>query len=152
VATTGPILFYDGVCTFCNRAVQFVLRHDRRGGIRFAALQSPLAAEVLGRHGRDPADLDTMYLLLDPGTPREWLAEKSDAVLAVLRELGGPWALLAGLRMLPRGLRDRAYTAFVRNRYRWFGRYDACPMPPPEQRRRFADLSEDAPELRAGSG
>ena len=149
----GPILFYDGVCGFCNRAVRFVLRHDRAGRIRFAALQSRFAAEVLGRHGRDSAELDTMYLLLDPGTPRERLAGSSDGLVALLRELGGAWAWLAWVRLLPRGLRDRAYDVVVRNRYRWFGRYDACPIPPPELRQRFADLSQDdAPHPQVGAG
>src|SRR5262245_25299791 len=115
---TGPILFYDGVCGFCNGAVRFVLRHDRRGQIRFAELQGPFAAAVLRRHGRDPSHLDTMYLLLDPGSENERLVGKTDCAVAVLRELGGPWAWLALLARLPRGLRDRAYDGFVRNRYR----------------------------------
>jgi predicted DCC family thiol-disulfide oxidoreductase YuxK len=123
--------------------VRFVLRHDRGGRFRFAALQSRFATQTLARHTRDPLDLDTMYLLLDAGTPNERLLNKSDGILGVLRELGGFWRLLALARVLPLALRNRAYDFLARNRYRWFGIYDACPIPPPEVRQRFADLSED---------
>lgn len=132
-----PILFYDGVCGFCDSAVRTILRHDRAGRFRFAALQSDFAARTLARFGRDPNDLDTMYLLLAAETPAEQLVARSDAGLAVARELGGWWRLLGVLRLVPRGLRDRAYAYFVRNRYRWFGRYDECPLPPPGVRERF---------------
>jgi predicted DCC family thiol-disulfide oxidoreductase YuxK len=127
--------------------VRFVLRHDRRGRFRFAALQSRFAAEALARHTRDPRRLDTMYLLLDTGTPNERLLGKSDGLLAVLRELGGFWRVLALARVLPLALRDRGYDVLARNRYRWFGRYDACPIPPPDVRQRFAARSEDEQEI-----
>jgi len=47
--------------------------------------------------------------------------------------------VLGVLRWLPRRLRDRAYRALARNRYRWFGRYDTCFLPTPEQAARFLD-------------
>src|SRR5258707_7941734 len=111
---THAILFYDGVCGLCDRAVQFVLRHDTKGRFRFAAVQSDYARPVLVRYGRDPRDLDTMYLLLSPGTPHEQLLAKSDAILAILRQLDGAWRLLAAARVLPRTLRDRAYDSISR--------------------------------------
>ena len=138
----SAILLYDGVCGLCSRAVQFVLRHDTAGRFRFAALQSDYAQRVLARHGRDARGLDTMGLLLDPETPRERLLVKSDGILAVLRELGGAWRLLAAARVLPRGLRDRAYGVVARHRYRWFGRFDQCRLPRPEERARFIDVDE----------
>jgi predicted DCC family thiol-disulfide oxidoreductase YuxK len=136
---SGPILFYDGVCGLCDRTVQFVLRHDRAGRFRFATLQSGVARAILTRHGRDARDLDTMYLVLDADTPGERLLCKSDGILAVLRELGGSWRLLAAAQLVPRGLRDWAYDWVARNRYRWFGRYDHCALPRPEVRERFLD-------------
>jgi len=143
---TGPILLYDGVCGLCHRSVQFVLRHDAAGRFRFAALQSAFAAGILSRYGRDPRDLDTVYLLLDEGGANERLLCRSDAILAVLRELGGPWALLATARVLPRTLRDRAYAFLARRRYRWFGRSDQCLLPRAEVRSRFLDA--DSPSER----
>ena len=151
----GPILFYDGVCGLCDRTVQFVLRHDHRRRFRFAALQSEPAREILARYRRDPSGLDTMYLLLDAGTPTERLLDRSDGILAVLDQLGGLWRLLAAARVLPRFLRDRAYGAVARNRYQWFGRHDHCVLPPADVRARFLDggeLGQPTGERSAGPG
>jgi predicted DCC family thiol-disulfide oxidoreductase YuxK len=67
---------------------------------------------------------------------RAWT--RSAAALAIARHLGGTWAVLAAVgRIVPAGLRDALYNAVARIRYRVFGRYDACPLPPPEDRARF---------------
>jgi predicted DCC family thiol-disulfide oxidoreductase YuxK len=137
----GPIILYDGVCGLCHRLNRFVLARDAAARFRFAALQSPFAAEILTRHGRDPRDLDTVYLVLGLGRPDERLLRKSDAVLWILRELGWPWRMTAALCVLPRTLRDLGYDLVARTRYRLFGRYDACPLPEPRHRARFLDHS-----------
>jgi predicted DCC family thiol-disulfide oxidoreductase YuxK len=133
--SSHPVVFYDGVCGLCDRSVQFILRHDRAGLFRFATLQSEFARRILEQHGRDPGDLDTMYMLHD-----QQLLANSVAVLGVLRGLGGAWAALSSiLGVLPRAVRDRVYAVIVRNRYRWFGRADQCIVPAPETRDRFLD-------------
>jgi predicted DCC family thiol-disulfide oxidoreductase YuxK len=137
----GPIILYDGVCGLCHRLNRFVLARDPAGRFRFAALQSAPAREILARHGRDPLDLDTLYLVLGHGRPDERLLGKSDAALWILRELGGVWRAAAMLRVLPRWLRDPAYDVVARTRYRLFGRYEACPLPDPRHRARFLDPS-----------
>ena len=140
-AADGPIILYDGVCGLCNRLNRFVLARDRAGRFRFAALQSALAGEILARHGRDPRDLDTLYLVLAHGRPEERLLRKSDAALWILRALGGPWRAAGALRVVPRRLRDLGYDLVARTRYRLFGRYDSCPLPEPRHRARFLDQS-----------
>lgn len=147
----GPILFYDGVCGLCDRTVQFVLRHDHRRRFRFAALQSGRARQVLAGYGLDLSKLDTMYLLLDAGTAAERLLDRSEGILAVLDQLGGIWRLLAAARVVPRFLRDRAYEVVARNRYRWFGRYDHCVLPPSDVRARFLDAGEAGERVRERS-
>jgi predicted DCC family thiol-disulfide oxidoreductase YuxK len=137
----APIILYDGVCGLCHRLNRFVLARDAAGRFRFAALQSPLAGEILARHGRDPRDLDTLYLVLGHGQADERLLRKSDAALWILRELGGPWRAAPALRVVPRRLRDLGYDLVARSRYRVFGRYDTCPLPDPRHRGRFLDQS-----------
>src|SRR5262249_51367927 len=137
----APIILYDGVCGLCNRLNRFVLARDPVGHFRFAALQSALAGEILVRHGRDPRDLDTLYLVLAPGQPEERLLRKSDAALWILCELGGGWRLTAALRVVPRPIRDLGYDLVARTRYRLFGRYDTCPAPDSRHRARFLDGS-----------
>jgi predicted DCC family thiol-disulfide oxidoreductase YuxK len=127
------ILFYDGVCGLCDRLVQFVLKRDRRRRFDFATLQGPFAAETLARFGRDATDLDTVYVLTSDGR----LLDRGRAVLFALGELGPPWSVLALFRVLPRRVIDWFYMRVAKNRYRIFGRLDACRVPSPDERARF---------------
>jgi len=134
----GPVLLYDGVCGFCNHAVQLVLKHDRRGAMRFAAIQSDYARGVIERHP-ELRGLDTVVLVEGAGGRGERVYVRSAAALGVARYLGGFWRLFLAARLLPASLRDFLYDQFARRRYRWFGKYDACMLPPPEARSRFLD-------------
>ena len=137
-SSDGPVLLYDGVCGFCNHVVQFVLDHDRRGTMRFAAIQSDYARGVVERHP-ELRGLDTVVLLEGAGGGGERVSVRSAAALGVARYLGGFWKLLLAARILPAPLRDYLYDQFARRRYKWFGKYDACMLPPPEVRSRFLD-------------
>jgi predicted DCC family thiol-disulfide oxidoreductase YuxK len=131
------ILLYDGVCGLCNEWVQFTLVRDSQGKFRFAPLQGETAARILERHGKDPRELDTVYLVLAPDTAEEQLLTKARAILTVLHHLGGGWRLISWLRVLPRPLLDFGYDLVARNRYRLFGRKESCPLPDPAQAPRF---------------
>ena len=133
------LVLYDGVCGLCNRLVQFILRRDRAGQFRFAALQSAFAAELLRGHGRPAEDLDTVYVFARYGESDQRLLAKGRAILFVLGRLGGLWRLAPILGVLPRPILDFAYDRIARRRYRWFGRLDACPLPAPGTRERFLD-------------
>ena len=75
------IIFYDGVCGLCNRLVQFLLKHDKDGRLRFASLQSEFAAKVLGRHNINAKDLDTINVVENYDQPGERVVQRSDAIL-----------------------------------------------------------------------
>ena len=135
----GPVLLYDGLCGFCDSTVQFILRHDRRGTLRFATLQGDFAREVTSRHP-ELAGVDSLVLVEpDAATGQEKVYVRSEGALHVARYLGGAWHLARVVAIVPRFLRDWGYDAFARIRYRVFGRYDSCPIPTPEQRARFID-------------
>ena len=141
MAGSNPIILYDGVCGLCNRMVQFFLKHDKDGRLRFASLQSEFARRVLGRHGFDPKDLDTVHLVENYDQPDERVLQRSDAVLRAARELGGLWGTsLSMAKVVPRAVRDLAYRFVATNRYRVFGKYDTCMLPEPHQRSRFLDV------------
>ena len=135
--TAAPdIILFDGVCNLCNGFVQFVIRHDRLGRFRFAALQSEAARTLLASVGIAPETLSAepeSVLLVRGGR----LYSHSTAVLHIARGLGGVWQL-AGLGwVLPQFLRDALYRFVARNRYRWFGRQESCMLPTPELKARF---------------
>jgi predicted DCC family thiol-disulfide oxidoreductase YuxK len=134
----GPVLLYDGLCGFCDGTVQFILRHDRRGTLKFATLQGDFARDVIARHP-ELAGVDSLVLVERDSSGQERVHVRSDGALHVARYLGGAWHLARAAAIVPRFLRDLAYDGFARIRYRVFGRYDACPIPSPEQRARFID-------------
>ena len=141
MAGSNPIILYDGVCGLCNSLVQFLLKRDREGRLRFASLQSDFAANVLRRHGFDPKDLDTMHLVENYDQPGERILQRSNAILRAGRELGGFWSALAVAgKIVPRPLRDLFYGLVARSRYRVFGKYETCMLPDPNQRSRFLDV------------
>lgn len=128
----GPIVVFDGVCALCSGWVRFLLRHDRRAGFRFAAMQDTVGHDLLVAHGIDPDD-PVSFLLVDGDAA--W--HDSDGVIEVLRRLGGVWRIAGVARIVPRALRDSAYRLLARNRYRMFGRREACMVPPAGTRERF---------------
>ena len=136
---SNPIILYDGVCGLCNRLVQFVLTHDKHDYFRFAALQSELASTTLQRHNRDAQDLDTVYVVVEYGEPAESLLARSDAILFLLKHLGGIWKLAAIGKVLPLPVRDGIYKLVARNRYQVFGKSESCMLPDPNQRAKFLD-------------
>jgi predicted DCC family thiol-disulfide oxidoreductase YuxK len=134
--TVPPVLLYDGVCGFCNWAVGTVLRFDRGGKLRFAALDSDFARAIVGRHP-EIEGVDSVVFVDEPGAPGERVAVRSEAALRVVDYLGGRWKLFSAARLMPAPLRDRLYDGFAHIRYRAFGKYDSCPLPPPDVRARF---------------
>lgn len=128
----GAVIVFDGVCVLCNGWVDFLLRHDRDGRYRFAAMQTVSGRELLAAHGLDPDD-PVSFLLVDGD--RAWT--DTDAIVRVLQGLGGAWRLAGVMRMVPRFVRDPLYRHAARNRYRWFGRNEQCLVPTPQQASRF---------------
>lgn len=136
----APVLLYDGVCGFCNKTVQMILDHDRRGTMRFAALQSDYGRGVVGRHA-ELRGVDSVVFVENSSDGAERVYTRSDAALRVLKYLGGAWKLLLlAARAVPKPARDFFYDLFARNRYRLFGKYESCMLPPPEVRSRFLDV------------
>jgi predicted DCC family thiol-disulfide oxidoreductase YuxK len=84
-----------------------------------------------------PADTDIIAFIVDPGTGRQKTHLRSDAMLRLLDHIGGFWRVVSWLRIVPRPLHDSIYGAVAKRRYRWFGRFDICRIPPAEFRDRF---------------
>ena len=132
------LVLYDGVCGLCNRFVRFILVRDGAARFHFAAAQGDLAAGLLTARGLAPGNLEAMCVIVRRGTPDEQLLSRGRAAHFILNELGGVWGVLArGAGRLPDVILNTSYRLVASNRYRIWGRYDACPIPPPEWRDRF---------------
>ena len=127
-----PIVLFDGVCNLCSGSVQLILKRDPEARFRFASLQSEAGRSLMLEHGLDPDALSSVVLIEDG---RAW--QESSAALRIARHLPGAWKLLRVFTVVPRPLRDAVYRLIARNRYRWFGKTEACWLPTPELRARF---------------
>ena len=132
IATERPILFFDGVCNFCNSTVNFIIRHDKKELFLFAALQSDKGRELL-RHIKHNEALPQSVILSYKGN----IYEKSDAVLQTARLLGGAWTFILAGYILPQFMRDGIYDFIAKRRYRWFGKRETCMVPSSSVRARF---------------
>lgn len=125
------MIFFDGVCGGCNRFVDFVMWADVRREILFSPVQGETAAEFSLYQNEPPRDWNIAY------ADEEGVYEGADAVLLVLRRLGGLWTLPALLIYVPRPVKDCFYGIVSRNRYSIFGRRETCRVPSFEERERF---------------
>jgi predicted DCC family thiol-disulfide oxidoreductase YuxK len=117
------VILYDGVCVFCSRWIRFVATRDTARRFRFTAIQSPYGARLAQALDIDTHDPDTNAVI--HGGVAHF---KSDGALTVLSQLPG-WGWAGGLRAIPKPLRDTVYNLVARNRYRIFGKYEACFVP-----------------------
>ena len=128
------IVIFDGVCNFCNGAVNFIIHRDPLEKFRFTPMQSRAGQSLLQAHGIQDLCDDTFVLI-----EGESVKLRTDAALAIAAELNWPWPVFAVLRYLPKEFRDYFYRAFARRRYCLFGKLDVCMEPTLTMRRRFLD-------------
>jgi predicted DCC family thiol-disulfide oxidoreductase YuxK len=126
------IVLFDGVCNFCNSSIQFIIRHDPKGIFKYAALQSDYAKKLVGdRISPEPESV----ILYEDGK----VYDRTTAALKIARHLNGLWPLLYIFIVIPAFLRDPIYKLIAKNRYKWFGKQEACMVPSKEIRDRFLD-------------
>jgi predicted DCC family thiol-disulfide oxidoreductase YuxK len=128
-----PVIFFDDVCIMCNTFVNLLLRVDRSQQFLFAPLHGETASKLLPPLPDDPTKWLMIYV------DERGIHDQSDASLEVCRRLGGFWWFLSLARFIPRAIRNPIYRVIARNRYRWFGKRDACRIPSPEERARFLE-------------
>jgi predicted DCC family thiol-disulfide oxidoreductase YuxK len=127
-----PLILFDGVCNLCNGSVQFVIKHDKESKFLFTSLQSEKGQEILKHLGMKTDNFDT-FILLDKGK----IYTKSSGVLKEADILGGWFKIFTIFYLVPAFVRDLFYSFVARNRYRFFGKQDACMIPTPELKARF---------------
>jgi predicted DCC family thiol-disulfide oxidoreductase YuxK len=128
------IVFFDGVCNFCNGSINFVLVRDEKNKFLFAPLQSKAGQEFLTSHQLNAQEFDSVIVFTEGK-----LFKKSAAALQITSHLGFPWTMLSVFKILPVFIRDFFYDFIARNRYRFFGKRDACMIPTREVRAKFLE-------------
>lgn len=132
MTSNRPTILFDGFCNLCNGAVNFVIDRDMRQQFCFASLQSEVGKRLLAQHQLPEAYLRSLVLI-----ERQKAYIKSAAALRIARRLGGLWPLCYVFIVFPPAIRDYLYTIVAKNRYRWFGKSEACRYPTEAERARF---------------
>jgi predicted DCC family thiol-disulfide oxidoreductase YuxK len=129
------IVFFDGNCGLCHRAVRFLLSADREGrAFVFAPLFGETFAQEVPETERASIP-DSLVLKTREGR----FFVRSDAVLYAMNRLGGVYRWLSVLgRVVPRAVRDFFYDGVAKLRHKLFARPESvCPLVPRELRSRF---------------
>ena len=126
------IVFFDGVCNLCQGSVRYLIKHDKKGVLKFASLQGNYAKDFVNE-----TEIQSMQSILF--FDGKMLYKKSTAVLKLSRLLGGWHQMLLLGYILPRFFRDWLYNIVAKNRYRWFGKKDQCMLPSKGFENRFLD-------------
>ena len=114
------VIFYDGECPLCHRAVRFVLAADRKKQFYFAPLKGETAKKELSELRLENPDLDTLVLLQNYQSGDKKIEIEGRGALRILWLLGGKYALVGWLSFLPSVLFDAVYRLIARYRFHLF--------------------------------
>lgn len=114
--------------------MQFIIKHDKKKLFRFASLQSPFGQAVMQQFGLPLNQLNSFILLQN-----NHIFTRSTGALKVARRLNGIISWLYVFIIVPPFIRNLVYSFIARNRYRWFGKKNACWLPTPALRELFWD-------------
>jgi predicted DCC family thiol-disulfide oxidoreductase YuxK len=126
------IVFFDGYCILCNRAIDFLLRKDKKQRLKYASLQSDLSRTFLLQINKQALKEDTVIFY-----HQGQILFRSEAVLKIAGLLGFPYSALIIFKIIPVTWRDHIYNYIARNRFSWFGKNDTCRVPDENTRDRI---------------
>ncbi len=129
------LILFDGVCNLCNNAINYVIKHDKKSMFMFAPLQSETGKKIIDKFKIDTDKMDSILLY----SPKKGLSYKSTAALKIASYLGFPLNLLPVFYIIPGSIRNWVYDFIAKNRYKWFGKKDACMIPTKELRAKFIE-------------
>ena len=127
-----PIILFDGVCNFCNRTINIILKYDKVAYFQFAASQSNAAMGIMQAFGLEENAIASVILI-----DQEKVYTKTDAVIQIAKHLSGWPKLFRLLKFIPKPMRDFAYDLIAKNRYALFGKMEKCRIPDASMRHRF---------------
>jgi predicted DCC family thiol-disulfide oxidoreductase YuxK len=117
------ILFVDGYCNLCNGLVRFLLKIDRNEILYFTPIDSNFSKTLLSSKNINFNSPESVYLLKN-----NTLYDKSMAIIEISKSLGYPYKLFSLSEFIPLKIRDQCYDFVARNRYKIFGKSNACKL------------------------
>lgn len=129
------IILFDGVCNLCDASVQFIIKNDKNDVFRFVAIQSELGQQIIKYLGIDTSKTDSI-ILYEPGVAYYF---KAEAALYIAKELRSWHSVLYIFIHVPNFIKNGVYDFIAKNRYKWYGKKEACMIPTPELKAKFLD-------------
>ena len=117
----NAIVLFDGHCRLCNRAIQFLVKRDKKNVFQFESLQSEIGQKILKEIKIE--DENTIVFIYGNS-----FYTRSDAFIELIQLLPFPWNLLRILKFFPESFRNNIYDLIAANRYNWFGKQKSCPI------------------------
>lgn len=127
------LILFDGVCNLCNSSIQYVIKHDKKNLFMFAPLQSETGKYIIKAYKIDIEKTDSILLYSN----ENGLSSKSTAAIKVARHLGFPRNVMSVFFIIPAFIRNWVYDYIAKNRYKWYGKQEACMIPTPELKSKF---------------
>ncbi|MEY8849068.1 thiol-disulfide oxidoreductase DCC family protein [Psychroserpens sp. XS_ASV72] len=127
------LILFDGVCNLCNSSVLYVIKHDKNNKFMFAPLQGEAGTKIIQHFNIDTSKTDSILLYSE----NDGLSIKSSAALRIAKDLGFPRNLMTVFFIIPTFIRNWVYDYVAKNRYKWYGKKDACMIPTPELSSKF---------------
>ncbi len=126
------IILFDGVCNLCNDAITFVIKRDPHDHFRYAPLQGETGAHFIKKYNIDTTKVDSIILI-----DQDNVYIKATAALKIACHLSGAYPLMRIFFIIPSFVRNWAYDYIAKNRYKWYGKKEACMIPTPELKAKF---------------
>jgi len=126
------IIFFDGICTLCNKTVLFILKHETNKLIYFSSLQSKFAQDIFSKKSINIEEFNSIIFI-----ENNCIYYKSQAVFRISKNLKFPFNLLKYFRFLPVFITDFIYDIIAENRYRIFGKIEQCQLLTESDKKRF---------------
>ena len=129
------LILFDGFCNLCNSSVQYVIKYDKKDIFLFAPLQSKIGIKVIKAFTIDTNKTDSILLY----TPEKGIDYKSTAALKIASKLGFPQNLMTVFFVIPPFIRNWVYDYIAKNRYKWYGKKQACMIPTLDLKSKFLE-------------
>lgn len=126
------ILFYDGYCYLCSNTIRLLIALDRKKKLRFMSLQKGMKTPDIKKLISIYEIEKSIVFLSD-----EKIYTKSNAIIKIIKTLGGGFKLIGLFYILPLSFRDYIYNLIAKHRYQIFGKRAKCHLPKAEFTDRF---------------
>ncbi len=121
------LVLFDSECMFCNYWVLKSLQFNKKGNLIYASLDN----KMFEAYKDEFIQLNSVIFIKN----KQYFTY-SDAVIEIMKELEIPRILTYSLKLIPKIIRDKAYTILAKNRNK-LSKNTACPIIPLEYKKRF---------------